>query len=57
MSTLENVERNEEGFLTNPADWNPYTERLFACMRQDGEIRSWNSSLADQTIIDIGAVD
>jgi dissimilatory sulfite reductase related protein len=21
MSTLENVERNEEGFLVNPADW------------------------------------
>ena len=22
MSALENVERNEEGFLVNPADWN-----------------------------------
>ena len=22
MSTLSNVERNEEGFLVNPADWN-----------------------------------
>ena len=22
MSALENIERNEEGFLVNPADWN-----------------------------------
>jgi len=35
MSTLENIERNEEGFLANPADW---TKELAAVIAQEAGI-------------------